>query len=128
MRLMQNRDHQPLRQIYQALGNLKSLPPGFTDEFTNWLAEPVGTKFVSEVNGLVVGCCGFMSFEFSDAFGTNSRTYSFAFGIIHPAFQRQGLGRTQLAVRLALAQQMKAQYVCLQATETSKPFLEISSI
>ena len=127
LRPFQPADAQSCMEIYRLLETKAFVPKGYAGAFDAWVQKPEASQLVLEIEDRIVGCCGCTisePFDPSKTVANVSRACSLSFGIIHPDFHGQGLGRTQLAVRLALALHLEAPDVGLNATETSRPFLE----
>jgi GNAT superfamily N-acetyltransferase len=127
LRPFQQQDEVSCREMYSLLEGQGLVPPGYGLDFEEWLSSDQVVRFMVEMNGHSVGCCGFtLCKEPTPRMGlaSISASSSFSFGIVLPAFQNQGLGRTQLAVRLALALRDGADFCYLHATDRSRPFLE----
>lgn len=89
--------------------------PGLTerDQFVQFLDDP-GSFFVAEHNGQIVGCGGYA------IQGGAARLH---WGLVHRAFQRQGLGRFLLFYRLReITRNAAVQMVGLTAPRPAVPF------
>ena len=97
------------------LGIFDSNTPGLNgrDQFVQFLADP-GSFFVAEHNEQIVGCGGY---------AIEGETARLHWGLVHRAFQRQGLGRFLLFYRLReITRNSAVQMVGLTAPRPAVPF------
>lgn len=101
-------------EIYQAIETLGQIPGGMVDDFVDYL-ESVDVDqrvFVILSGETIVATCGLKSFD-SSVF--------LLYGLIHPSFQKKGLGAVMLALRAEELSSTK-DMIALSPTKYSTPY------
>ncbi|HJT72592.1 MAG TPA: GNAT family N-acetyltransferase, partial [Chitinophaga sp.] len=106
---------------------ISNVPEYFTEaeiaQFRDWLdllQETPGEQhyYVAVMNNTVVACGGF-------GYDEESNTVTFAWGMVHRDFHRQGIGRLLLTYRLDKIRELyPGVNILLDTTQHSKPFFE----
>lgn len=96
IRSLRDSDVETCERIYQ-LNESARFPPGYFPRFSDWLRNRRALILVAESGEVVRGVGGL-------TVGMQAEHYVavLSFGMIHPSYQRQGLGTTLLLARLAL--------------------------
>jgi GNAT superfamily N-acetyltransferase len=127
LRLMTEADIPFCRDLYAHLEQRHQVPAGFSGSMEQWLHEPDSLRFAIELDGSLAGCGGFSLQEVSvtaEDTDPKLKIACLSFGLVHPRFQRYGLGSTLLAFRLAAAHHMGHFSFTAEATSCSVDYLE----
>lgn len=106
MRPMEAADAPYCQELYALLERRRQVPMGFTKSFEDWLTRPTDERLIAESDGRRAGCGGWNHWPQpeteSDRVST-VRGATLSYGLVHPEFQRRGIGSTLLAARLLAA-------------------------
>lgn len=115
------------RELYALLEERRQVPLGFSDSLEEWLQEPHNLRLVIELDGELAGCGALWMAEEPDPMDAEKpplRLGGLSFGLVHPRFQRYGLGSTLLAFRMAAIHRLGGSVCRVEGTDCSVPYLE----
>jgi hypothetical protein len=127
LRLLAEADLPFCRDLYDLFEERRQVPHGFGDSFGQWLEVPDTLRLAIEFEGSLAGCGGFNLREEPNPESEDApklATSSLSFGLVHPRFQRHGLGNTLLGFRMAASHRMGHSICSVEGTTCSIAYLE----
>jgi [ribosomal protein S18]-alanine N-acetyltransferase len=115
IRALDDNDFEICESIYR-LNESRYLPPGYTGVFSDWLRNRRASILVLEFDGKVVGLGGINIKR-----ERNADLAALTFGLVHPDFQRRGIGTVLLLARLLLLPPTNSRWMVVLTT-TDKSF------
>lgn len=115
------------RDLYALLEERRQVPPGFSDSLEKWLEAAGNLRLAIEFDGSLAGCGAIWLEEDpgpADAQEPKHYHGGLSFGLVHPRFQRYGLGSTLLAFRMAAIHRMGGSACRVEGTTCSVGYLE----
>ena len=117
IRLLREGDLEACEAIYR-LNEPAHFPPGYFPKFADWLRNGRALILVAEQDGAVRALGGVNAQDRDGRY-----IASLSFGMVHPAYHRQGFGTALLLARLALLQSTKEySFACLTTAGGSETF------